>query len=400
MSASASSPQVNTQLVCTPTNLRFGDVIVGQTQTLIVTLTNNGQGSATISSVAVSNSAFSVQGLSLPLVLAGGQSVELNVKFTPQGMGGTWGTIAFSSYGSSALSLSGWGNGVSSEALTVAPSTLSFGQVPAGSSSTLPLVLTNDRSWGVTIWAVTPSGSGFSFSGATFPLTLGVGKSITLKVTFAPQAAGLEGGSLFIGGPAMTVPLTGTGSSAVTAPGQLTIAPAPLNFGNVAEGTTNTLPITLSAAGGSVTVSSASSSSSQFVLEGASFPLTLTGGQTLSFNVAFTPQSSGTISGSLSFASNASNSQASETLNGVGTITTYSVSLYWNSSSEAQGYNVYRSTAANGTYSKINSSLNPTTAYTDSTVAPGQTYYYEATTVSSSGQESARSTPAVQAVVP
>src|SRR5271163_3633369 len=321
MRAGAASPQV----AFTPSNLRFGDVIVGQTQTLIVTLTNSGQGTATIASAAVSNSAFSVPNLQLPLILTAGQTAEIIITFSPKGLGGTAGTITFSSNASNALVFYGWGNGVISEALTATPSIMSFGQVAMGSSSTQLLSLTNNRSWGVTIWGVMPAGNGFSISGASFPLTLGVGKSITLKVTFAPQAAGLEGGSLFIGGPSMTVPLTGTGSSAVTAPGQLTIAPAPLNFGNVAEGTTNTLPITLSAAGGSVTVSSASSSSSQFVLEGASFPLTLTGGQTLSFNVAFTPQSSGTISGSLSFASNASNSQASETLNGVGTITTYSV---------------------------------------------------------------------------
>ena len=36
------------QLASTPSNLRFGDVIVGQTETLLVTVTNNGQTSVTI----------------------------------------------------------------------------------------------------------------------------------------------------------------------------------------------------------------------------------------------------------------------------------------------------------------------------------------------------------------
>jgi fibronectin type 3 domain-containing protein len=116
--------------------------------------------------------------------------------------------------------------------------------------------------------------------------------------------------------------------------------------------------------------------------------------------VAFTPQSTGTISGSLTFGSNASNSQAVESLSGVGTVTVYSVSLFWNSSSDAVGYNVYRSTTASGKYSKINSTLNANTAYTDSTVVTGLTYYYEATSVNASGQESSLSTPAVQATVP
>jgi hypothetical protein len=180
----------------------------------------------------------------------------------------------------------------------------------------------------------------------------------------------------------------------------LTVAPTIVNFGNVKEGTTVTLPMTISATGASVTVSSASSSSSQFVLQGVSFPLTLASGQSLSFNVAFTPQSSGTVNGSLTFASNASDSQVLASVTGTSsTATPYSVNILWNYSSGAAGYNVYRSTTANGTYAKINSAMDTTTAYTDTTVVSGQTYYYAATSVSSSGQESTQSAP-VEVAVP
>jgi fibronectin type 3 domain-containing protein len=44
--------------------------------------------------------------------------------------------------------------------------------------------------------------------------------------------------------------------------------------------------------------------------------------------------------------------------------------------------------------------LDPSTAYTDSSVVSGTTYYYEATAVNSSGQESVRSTPPAVASVP
>jgi fibronectin type 3 domain-containing protein len=44
--------------------------------------------------------------------------------------------------------------------------------------------------------------------------------------------------------------------------------------------------------------------------------------------------------------------------------------------------------------------MDTTTAYTDTTVVSGQTYYYAATSVNSSGQESALSTPPVQVVIP
>ena len=156
----------------------------------------------------------------------------------------------------------------------------------------------------------------------------------------------------------------------------------------------------MSAANASVTVSSDASNSSQFALTGASLPLTIPAGQSISFNVAFTPTVSGTVSGSLSFSSNASNSQTVESLTGTGTSKAYSVSLYWNASSGVAGYNVYRSTSSSGTYGKINSAPDPSTGYTDNSVNSGATYYYEATAVNSAGQESAPSTPPVVASIP
>jgi fibronectin type 3 domain-containing protein len=62
------------------------------------------------------------------------------------------------------------------------------------------------------------------------------------------------------------------------------------------------------------------------------------------------------------------------------------------------GYNVYRGTTV-GVYSKINSALDPSTAYTDNTVVAGTTYYYAATAVNSSGEESSYSSP-IQVVIP
>jgi hypothetical protein len=395
--ASVNAGATTAQLACTPTGLKFGEIVLGQSETLLVTVTNTGQTSVTVSEITVSNSAFMPSNLSLPLVLLAGQSVDLNVSFTPTTTGWAGGVIKFSSNASNpTLAADVSGDGVSSEALTASPSTVSFGQVAVGRSSTLPVVVTNTRSWSVTISAIQTAGSGFSVSGPAFPLTLGPGRSVTVEATFAPQSAGLTGGSLLVSGPGLSVPFTGTG----TVVGQLIVAPALLNFGDVAVGTTGTQPITIGAAGASVTITSASSSSGQFTLDGASFPLTIVAGQSMSFSVAFTPQSSGTVSGSLTFASNGSNAQTLESLTGIGTVTQYSVNLIWNSASDVVGYNVYRSTATNGAYSKINSALNSTTAYTDTTVVSGQTYYYAATSVNASGQESTLSTPAVEAVVP
>jgi hypothetical protein len=180
----------------------------------------------------------------------------------------------------------------------------------------------------------------------------------------------------------------------------LSITPSQVNFGDVTVGSIGSQAITLSATGASVTVSSDASSSSQFVLEGASLPFTIPAGQSLSFNVAFQPTSSGTVSGSLSFTSNAANSQTIESLTGVGMTQQHTVNLTWNASSGVAGYNIYRSTSSAGPFAKINSTLDANTAFSDSAVVSGQTYYYEATAVDSSGQESVPSSPPVAASIP
>jgi hypothetical protein len=385
------------QLTSSPSSLRFGAIDVGQSEDLLMALTNNGQTSVTLTEIAVSNSEFVPSNLSLPMVLQAGQSVDLTVNFTPTAAEWTGGTIKVSSNATnSTLIVDLGGSGVSSESVTASPSLLSFGQVAIGASVSLPVVVTNARTWNVTLTGVQTTNSEFLVNGPAFPLTLGAGQSVALTVSFVPKSAGGAGGSVFVDGPALSIPITGTGTTA----GQLIIAPSPLNFGDEAVGSTQTQSITLSASGATVIVSSASSNNSQFILDGASFPLTIAAGQSRSFSVAFTPQSSGIESGSLSFASNASNSDAIESLTGTGTATQYSVNLYWNSTLDVVGYNVYRSSSANGTYSKLNSTLQANTAYTDNSVASGKTYYYAATSVNSAGQESARSTPPVEAVVP
>jgi hypothetical protein len=387
------------QLTSSPSSLRFGGLDVGQTETSMVTVTNAGTTSVTVTEITVSNLVFAVSNESLPLVLPAGGSFNVSVSFTPAATGWTGGTVRFSSNASNpSLLVNLGGMGVKSEPVTASPAMLSFGQVMIGASGTLPVVITNARTSKITISAVQATGAAFSVSGPTFPLALAVGQSVTLSVAFAPQSAGTVGGSLFVFGPALNVPLTGTGATA--AAGQLIIAPAPLNFGNVAVGSTGMQSLTLTASGNSVTVSSASSSSSQFVLEGGAFPVTIAAGQSVSYNVAFMPQAGGAESGSLSFFSNASDSNAIEALLGTGTAQQNSVNLFWNSTEDVVGYNVYRSMSAAGPYSKINSGLESSTAYTDTTVGAGNTYYYAATSVNSGGQESARSTPPVEAVVP
>lgn len=80
-------------------------------------------------------------------------------------------------------------------------------------------------------------------------------------------------------------------------------------------------------------------------------------------------------------------------------VVSHSVSLSWAETSSVIGYYVYRGAQATGPFSKLNSSPEPATVYTDSTVTSGQTYYYVTTAVDSSGLETVYSNVA-QATVP
>jgi len=299
------------------------------------------------------------------------------------------------------LSIPLTGTGVTQGTLTANPASLAFGSVQVGSSTSLSETLTNTGGSTVTISQANVSGAGFSISGLnSFPINLTANQSVTFTATFTPTSAGAASGSLSVVSNASNSPLNIALSGTGTAAGQLAVSPTSLSFGNVVVGSSSSLNGTLTASGASVTVQPASPTNSEFVLSGISLPTTLAAGQSAAFSVTFTPGASGATSASLSFSSNASNSPAVQTMTGTGTAATqHTVDLTWNVSTNAVGYNIYRGTVSGGPYTMINASLDSTTAYTDSTVVSGTTYYYVTTAVNANSEESGYSNQAT-AVIP
>jgi hypothetical protein len=388
-------------LTANPTSLAFGSVQTGNSSSLSETLTNSGGSSLTISAASASGTGFSLSGLSLPLTLNAGQSTSFTVKFAPSASGASSGSVTITSNGSNpSLSIALSGTGVTPGTLSPNPSSLAFGSVQVGNVANLPETVTNTGGSSVTISQANVTGAAFSISGLSVPQTLSAGQSVTFTATFTPSGSGAASGSLSIVSDASNSPLSIALSGTGTAAGQLAVSPTSLSFGNVAVGSNAALSGSLTATGASVTINSASLNNPEFVLSGISLPKTLAAGQSTPFTVTFTPSASGATSASLSFSSNASNSPAVETMTGTGTAPTqHTVDLNWNASSGAVGYNLYRSTVSGGPYTMINSSLDGTTAYTDNTVVSGQTYYYVATAVDGSSNESGYSNQA-QAIVP
>ncbi|HMD16452.1 MAG TPA: choice-of-anchor D domain-containing protein, partial [Terriglobales bacterium] len=303
-----------------PASLAFGSVQVGNNSSTSETLTNTGGSSVTISQATPSGAGFSVSGLTLPATLSANQSVTFTATFAPTSAGAASGTLSIvSSASNSPLSIPLSGTGLAAGALTANPSSVSFGNVTVGNNQTVSVTVTNTGGESVTVSSAAATGSGFSFTGPSLPITLTAGQSTTFNASFAPSAAGAASGKLTINSnasnPTLSVPLSGTGLT----PGQLGSNPTSFSFGNIQDGTSKSLSGTLTNTGGTtLTISAASASGTGFSLSGLAPPVTLTAGQSTSFTVLFSPTTSGAASGSVSITSNGSNPNLSIPLAGTG----------------------------------------------------------------------------------
>jgi hypothetical protein len=106
--------------------------------------------------------------------------------------------------------------GASAITLGVSSSSLSFGTVNVNTATTQTLTLSSTGTSAVTISAATLTGSGYTISGVTFPITLNPNQTATLTVQFDPATAGAAAGSLTLtsnssSGTPTLISLSGTG---------------------------------------------------------------------------------------------------------------------------------------------------------------------------------------------
>ena len=107
--------------------------------------------------------------------------------------------------------------------LSVAQSSLAFGNVAANAAATQSVILSSTGNLPVTVYAPTVTGTGFTISGPAFPLTINAGQTATLSVRFAPASTGAATGQLTITSnnnwtnPTVGVSLSGTGTPVTTA---------------------------------------------------------------------------------------------------------------------------------------------------------------------------------------
>jgi hypothetical protein len=211
-------------------------------------------------------------------------------------------------------------------------------------------------------------------------------------------------GRLFLGVAILTAVISigcggGSGMNRDVPAGELAISPPTLNFGTVAVGAKKGQKITLTAGDSSIKVASADWSGEGFSVSGIVFPVTVSAGQSVDFNLTFEPHQAGSSNGNLRLVSDASNSPHAA-FRGKGTQAgQHRVNLAWGSTSAVIGYNIYRGKAASGPFTRLNTSPHPASSFTDASVLGGQTYFYVTTAVSKGGGESKYSNR-VQVAIP
>jgi HYDIN/CFA65/VesB family protein len=302
------------------------------------------------------------------------------------------------------LSLTGCGSVGGSKSgtgtVTLTPSAASFGNVTVKTEATQTIKVSNTGTSELKIFGANIRGAGFSLSGLKGPTKLDAGSSMNFNVAFRPMEARAETGTISIKTDAseapVTVDLSGTG---VEQSIKLTASATSLNFGNVPVSNSESKDVKITNSGNAnVTISGVTASGAGFSASGGS-NVTLAPNQSETVTVSFNPKSKGLLAGTLTVSSNAPNVEIS--LGGTGMQGSgHTVSVTWApSTSPVIGYFVYRRTGTIGSFSRLDSSIDSSTNFTDSNVTNGATYYYVVTAVSAGDVESQFS-PEISVTIP
>jgi len=326
------SPQTTTltgvgllPVTLTPNPVNFGNEAVGLTSApVIVTLTNNQKSVLTITHKAISGSGAAdfAQTNNCGTSLAAQSSCTFNVTFTPSTTGTFTATLGVQDNApNSPQSTSLNGTGV--VAVTLSPTSLSFGNVAVnGTSTSQAVTVTNNQTATTTISSITVT-TGYTQTNncPISPSTLAGGGSCIINVTFAPSATGSDPGTLTVTDSAnnspQTATLSGVGVVAVT------LNPTSLSFGNVAvNGTSTSQAVTVTNnQSATTTISSIAATSGYTQTNNCPIsPSTLAGGGTCTINVSFAPTATGSDPGTLTVTDSANNSPQIATLSGTGVV--------------------------------------------------------------------------------
>ena len=270
-----------------------------------------------------------------------GNTCQVYVSFTPTAAGTRTATLVYTDNATGSpqsVALTGTG-AAPTLTLTFSQTSLSYSTIAVGASQNLSFNITNTGNAPVNLTGYTITGTNpgdFSIYFNNCPATLTVNGACTVGVTFAPTAIGARAAALQIAdnatGNPQSIPLTGTGSSAVplvVTPTTLTFAPQNLTTTsaglNVNVNNTSATPVTITSAA----ISGANAA--DFNLSADTCPMspsTLGATTICAITVTFTPSAAGARTATLTLTDSASNSPQTVTLSGTGQTNSQLLRLY------------------------------------------------------------------------
>jgi hypothetical protein len=312
------------------TSLSFPATQVGSTSTLPLTITNSGNGTlhiVAITSTGVYADQFTHTSTCGGSELTHGQSCSAQVMFTPNVTGAYGGSLTITDNATGApqyVDLTG--TAVAGPASSISPFSLTFPTTTIGSTSTLPLTITNIGSGTLNVTAISSTGSNASYFTHTSNCggnPLAQGASCTVQVTFKPTAAVSLGATLTIADNEIsspkTVALTGTGTTAAPA---AKLSATSLSFPSTQVGSTSTLPLTITNSGGGTlsvsAISSTGANASLFTHTSNCGGNPLAAGASCTAQVIFSPTAAGSFTATLNITDNATGSPQTVTLTATG----------------------------------------------------------------------------------
>jgi Abnormal spindle-like microcephaly-assoc'd, ASPM-SPD-2-Hydin len=218
------TPPTEPNIALSALSFNFKTVVVGQSSTQTLQLTNSGNAPLQITSISLSNKEFAISGPSLPRSVLPAITLDYTLTFSPTTPGNASASLTIKSNAPQslpAISLAGVAEKVV-VSLQVTPSSISFGNQNVQSTSTKNVTVQNTGDVSITISGVTSVGSGFGYSGLSPGVSLSPNQQITFQVWFRPQTGGTAIGTVSILSPSLPSPdsvsLSGAGVSATTTP--------------------------------------------------------------------------------------------------------------------------------------------------------------------------------------
>jgi Beta-propeller repeat/Cep192 domain 4/HYDIN/CFA65/VesB-like, Ig-like domain len=283
-----------------------------------VVLTNNGDAALNISSITAAGDFAVTSNCGFSVAAAG--SCNLFITFSPTDYGSRTGTVTITddAWASPHL-IHLTGAGITSVTVSLSPSSLAFGNQPAGTtSSSLPVTLSNQANITLNISTISV-GPGFNQTN-NCTAALAASTSCIIQVAFSPTAVGGFADQVAIsddappGNPNQVV-LTGTGTGPA-----VTLSATSLNFGDQYLSTTSApLTLTLTNSGTTALVISSLTTTAYFTQTNNCLGSHKVGAS-CTISVTFTAMTAGTTTGALVISNNAYGGPQSVALSGNGTV--------------------------------------------------------------------------------